>query len=77
MTKPREEHLLKGARVRLSERALRTRESPISTIMAQALANPDVISLAAGFVDQDLAEPSDFRCDVQHWGPSSRVVRRP
>ena len=26
---------------------------PISELMARALANPDLISLAAGFVDQD------------------------
>lgn len=37
----------------LSRRAIRTREQPISWLMAQAVRNPDVISLAAGLVDYD------------------------
>lgn len=37
--------------VRLSATARRTSDSPISELMARALACPDVISLAAGFVD--------------------------
>lgn len=41
-----------SAPLRLSERALRAAESPISTLMQAALANPGLISLAAGFVDQ-------------------------
>ncbi len=36
----------------LSQRARRAEGQPISTLMSQALANPDLISLAAGFVDQ-------------------------
>ncbi len=35
----------------LSAAARRTYDSPISDLMARALANPDLISLAAGFVD--------------------------
>lgn len=35
----------------LSQRALRTKEQPIGYLMAQALYNPALISLAAGFVD--------------------------
>jgi 2-aminoadipate transaminase len=37
--------------VRLSATACRTGDSPISDLMARALAAPDLISLAAGFVD--------------------------
>lgn len=37
--------------VRLSAASLRTGDSPISDLMARALAAPDLISLAAGFVD--------------------------
>ncbi|MCG8586868.1 MAG: PLP-dependent aminotransferase family protein [Pirellulales bacterium] len=36
----------------LSQRARRAEGQPISQLMSQALANPDLISLAAGFVDQ-------------------------
>lgn len=36
----------------LSQRARRTTEPPISWLLTRALANPNVISLAAGFVDQ-------------------------
>jgi 2-aminoadipate transaminase len=38
---------------RLSERARRTSEQPISFLMHAAVANPDIISLAAGLVDQE------------------------
>jgi 2-aminoadipate transaminase len=38
--------------VRLSRRALWAEGQPISDLMARALANPQLISLAAGFVDQ-------------------------
>lgn len=37
----------------LSERAIRTTEQPIGYLMAQAVANPNVISLAAGLVDYE------------------------
>lgn len=37
----------------LSSRARRTQRQPISYLMAQAVENPDVISLAAGLVDAD------------------------
>ncbi len=37
----------------LSEKARRTEPPPISWLMSARLANPDLISLAAGFVDQD------------------------
>src|SRR5262245_43340044 len=37
--------------IRLSTQAWRTGHSPISDLMARALAAPDLISLAAGFVD--------------------------
>lgn len=36
----------------LSARAIRNAESPIASLMQKALANPQLISLAAGFVDQ-------------------------
>ncbi len=35
----------------LSSASLRTGDSPISDLMARALASPDIVSLAAGFVD--------------------------
>lgn len=38
--------------VRLSRRARQTAEQPISFLMEQAVSNPDIISLAAGLVDQ-------------------------
>src|SRR5436305_11566296 len=38
--------------VRLSGLATRTREQPISHFMKSALENPNLISLAAGFVDE-------------------------
>jgi len=37
--------------IRLSATACRTGDSPISDLMSRALASPDLISLAAGFVD--------------------------
>jgi len=40
------------AEIQLSRRAHLAAGQPISTLMAQALANPELISLAAGFVDQ-------------------------
>lgn len=39
--------------VRLSQRAKRTCDQPISYLMEQAVTNPDLISLAAGLVDQE------------------------
>src|SRR5687767_7244382 len=39
--------------VRLSELAIRTPEQPISHFMKAALENPGLISLAAGFVDEE------------------------
>ncbi len=45
---------------RLSQRARRTSEQPISYLLTQALTNPDLISLAAGLVDYETlpAQPS-------------------
>lgn len=42
-----------SAPIRLSELALRTPDQPISHFMKVALENPKLISLAAGFVDED------------------------
>jgi 2-aminoadipate transaminase len=64
----------------LSERALRAGGQPISELMHQALAHPQLISLAAGFVDQQslpvestrqalqalLAEPLEARSALQY-----------
>lgn len=44
--------MLRAAMHGLSRRALQAADQPISRLMAQALANPQLISLAAGFVDQ-------------------------
>ena len=38
--------------LRLSQRALRTDDQPISYFMKQAVENPSLISLAAGLVDE-------------------------
>ena len=48
-------------RIRLSERAVRTGEPAISRMMAEALANPDLISLAAGFVDYETLPVEETR----------------
>lgn len=45
-------HQLKpSAKLALSAKALRTQEAPISALIAAAVANPDLISFAAGLVD--------------------------
>ena len=44
----------------LSAKAHRTPESPISHFMELALGNPDLISLAAGFVDTPPGRPVLF-----------------
>ncbi len=56
-----DEKLVTGRRIRLSERAVRTGEPAISRMMAEALANPDVISLAAGFVDYETLPVAETR----------------
>lgn len=43
---------LNKSSLKLSSRALLAGEQPITFLMSQALANPNLISLAAGFVDQ-------------------------
>src|SRR5579871_708843 len=51
----------------LSEKARRTPEQPISHFMRQALENPGLISLAAGFVDEPsfpAAEVADACADL-------------
>ncbi|HUT57794.1 MAG TPA: PLP-dependent aminotransferase family protein [Phycisphaerae bacterium] len=64
----------------LSQRALRSTDQPISYLMAQAVTNPHVISLAAGFVDYEtlpgealaeavarvLADPRGARISLQY-----------
>lgn len=47
------ERIAKKPGLRLSRRAQQTAEQPISYLMAQAVVNPDLISLAAGLVDHD------------------------
>ncbi len=44
---------------RFSQRAARTTEAPISYLMAQAVSNPKLISLAAGLVDYDTLPASE------------------
>lgn len=46
---------------RFSARAARTRPQPISYLMAQAVDNPDLISLAAGLVDDATLPAADTR----------------
>ncbi len=45
----------------VSAKALRTKEQPISYLMEQAVANPDIISLAAGLVDYDTLPVEETR----------------
>jgi len=44
-----------------SDRARRTHRQPISYLMAQAVTNPDLISLAAGLVDYDTLPAAEVR----------------
>ena len=39
------------SKTHLSQRGQRSKQAPISDLMARSLANPELISLAAGFVD--------------------------
>ena len=41
------------SRAHVSKRALQAAGQPISQLMAMALSNPNIISLAAGFVDNE------------------------
>ena len=50
--------------LRLSERSLGSHEAPISYLMEQGLANPGVISLAAGFVDQESLPVAELEAAV-------------
>ena len=54
------EHLARGL-IRLSERAVRTGEPAINRLMSQALAEADLISLAAGFVDYETLPVAETR----------------
>lgn len=47
--------------VRLSAKARRTHEQPIGFLMKQAVTNPDLISLAAGLVDQETLPVDETR----------------
>ena len=46
---------------RLSQKAARTTEQPISYLMAQAVSNPNLVSLAAGLVDYDTLPTGEAR----------------
>jgi len=61
MTRSRKGKSAEAPAAKLSARAVRTGESPISRIMADALAHPDVISLAAGFVDYETLPVEETR----------------
>lgn len=56
-----EEQLVGPGPLVLSARAARTGESPVSEMMTKALANPDLISLAAGFVDYETLPVEEMR----------------
>jgi 2-aminoadipate transaminase len=61
----------------LSRRALRTGVQPISFLMAQAVDNPDVISLAAGLVDDSTLPAKEAHAilkDVLADGPAGRAA---
>ena len=51
-TSSSETSLSADSAIRFSQRGYASADQPISVLMAQALAQPDLISLAAGFVDQ-------------------------
>lgn len=48
-----------------SQRAIQAHGQPVSELMAQALANPDLISLAAGFVDQQTLPVEPVRTAIE------------
>jgi 2-aminoadipate transaminase len=50
-----------AAKYRLSEKARRTSDPPITWLVRQAVSNPGVISLAAGLVDQQTLPTEDVR----------------
>ena len=57
--------LVASRRIWLSERAVRTGEPAISGMMAEALGNPNLISLAAGFVDYETLPVQETREAVE------------
>ena len=61
MGEVRRELMLGDTPILFSRRAERTGESPISQMLAQALANPELISLAAGFVDYETLPVAELR----------------
>ena len=61
----------------LSQRGLRSRQQPISYLMAQAVTNPGLISLAAGLVDYDLlptGETAELAAEVLAHPRTGRVA---
>ena len=59
--------------IRLSELGLRQKPSDITRLMAIAIERPDMLSLAAGFTDNDslpLAEVRDIVDDISNAGSS-------
>src|SRR5689334_19166815 len=61
---------------RLSKRAQRTSEPPISWMMRAVLEDPSVISLAAGFVDQQSLPAEPVKSLLQEMLASNDVARR-
>ncbi len=70
-----EEALDEMGSVRWSERGARTTESPISAMMARALADPELISLAAGFVDYETLPVKDVRRALRELLADERAAR--
>lgn len=63
--------------VRLSHRAQRTADQPINYFMQQAVENPNLISLAAGLVDEGslpAAEIADALAQIMGRAPSARAA---
>jgi 2-aminoadipate transaminase len=63
--------------ITLSELGLRQKPSDITRLMAIAIERPDVLSLAAGFTDNDslpLAEVRDIVNDISNEGPSGKAT---
>lgn len=64
-----------GLNAYLSERAQRTQEPPISWLMRKPLEDPEILSLAAGFVDQESLPHEEMRSLVEEIFRDARAAK--
>lgn len=62
--------------LKLSQKALRTQEAAISALMAAAIGNPELINLAAGFVDDQTLPVTECRQIAQKLFADEQLGRR-